>query len=237
MFKAIDGITEDLNDLKPAVIRKKFWLKELLGLLSELIFFSAFIFFILNFQSYEKIIKYKLNPQSFSANYGVSEELKLQDQAVRVAPDKPAEKIAKLFKLEDNHIYIEKIGVNAPIIWDANEGEIMDKLQEGIAHVAGTGKPGDNLNSVITGHSSNYWWKKGDYNSVFALLPSIEKGEKIVVVAHGKINKYEVTEKKEVSKKKLQDYISQKDNNLVLMTCIPVGTNLKRLLVFAKPVI
>lgn len=237
MFKAIDGIAEDLNDLKPAIIKKKFWLKEILGLFGELIFFSAFIFFILNFQSYEKIIQYKLNPQSFSANYGVDDELKLQDQASQPGPNNPAAKVAKLYKLEDNHIYIEKIGVNAPIYWDANENEIMDRLQEGVAHVAGTGKPGEQFNSVITGHSSNYWWKKGDYNSVFALLPSIDKGEKIVVSAHGKIYKYEVTEKKEVSKKDLQDYISQKDGEIVLMTCIPVGTNLKRLLVFAKPII
>lgn len=237
MFKPIDGIAQDLNDFEPAVIKKKFWLKEVLGLTVELIFFSTFIFFILNFPSYEKIIKYRLNPQSFSANYGVSEELKLQDQAKQTEPNKPTEKTAKLYKLEDNHIYIEKIGVNAPISWDASEGEIMDKLQEGVAHVAGTGKPGEDLDAVITGHSSNYWWKKGDYNSVFALLPSIDKGEKIVLSAHGKIYRYEVTDKKEVSKKDLQDYISNKDKGLVLMTCIPVGTNLKRLLVFAKPVI
>lgn len=234
MFKAIDGINEDLNDLKPLKIKKKFWLKELASFLGELIFFSAFIFFVLNFQSYLKIIRFKLDPQSFIENYGISEEMTLQTQQKDI---QDAQKTAKLYKLEDNHIYIEKLGVNAPITWDAGEDEIMDKLQEGVAHVAGTGKPGDERDSMITGHSSNYWWKKGDYNSVFALLPSIEKGEKIVVSLHGKIYRYQVTDKKEVSKKELQEYVSGKNKNLILMTCVPVGTNLKRMLVFAEPVI
>lgn len=95
--------------------------------------------------------------------------------------------------------------------------------------------PGATGNAFIFGHSSNYPWIKGDYNDVFALLDNLEFGDKIIVYYNQQKFVYTIREKKIIRPGDLKA-LDRDDTKkeLSLMTCWPIGTTLKRMLVFAE---
>ncbi len=147
----------------------------------------------------------------------------------------------------DTRIIIPRINKNVPIItvstealvnrdWTRLEQEIQDALQDGVVHYPGTAFPGDDGNVVITGHSSYFPWDPGRFKDVFALLHGVKIGDKIYVYYKQKKYEYEVYETKVVLPTQVDVLTQGGDERLTLITCTPVGTNLKRLIVLAKPV-
>ncbi len=135
----------------------------------------------------------------------------------------------------NNTLIVEKIGVQAPILWDSTTENIEENLTQGVVHLAGSAYPGQKGNVFITGHSSNFWWRKGDYNTVFALLNNLAVGDEIVVVYQDKEFHYQVHRKLKVAPGEIGQYTQSTDEPvLTLMTCWPIGTNWKRLIVQAK---
>lgn len=100
----------------------------------------------------------------------------------------------------------------------------------------GTARPGEVGNAFIFGHSSNYPWVKSDYNDVFALLDNLQNGDEIIIFYNQKKYVYRVTDRAEVKPGDVKALESRDPNKkeLSLMTCWPVGTTLKRLIVFAE---
>lgn len=147
----------------------------------------------------------------------------------------------------DNRIVIPSISRDVPIVevgtenlikkdWNAVEKDIQDKLKEGVVRYPGTATPGHGGNTFLTGHSSFYLWDDGRFKDVFALLPDIQVGDKIYLYYDQKRYVYEVSETKEVTPDQV-DVLKQTDHEqLTLMTCTPVGTNLRRFIVIAQPV-
>lgn len=216
----LDQIGDDSSKLKASPVpKKKIFFLVFLSNLFSVLFFSTVVFVFINFPAFILISKYKVSPKSVAMEYS---QLEAADQPLQVK------------QFEDNTIFIPKIGVKAPVIWDVGSGEVMDQLQNGVVHIGGSGHIDEQKNTFLTGHSSNYWWRGGDYNSVFALLPQLEQEDEIFVTYHGKLEKFTVMEKKEVKKQEVSDYLLSEEKQLTLMTCVPVGTNLKRLLIFAK---
>ncbi|EKD47984.1 MAG: hypothetical protein ACD_65C00187G0002, partial [uncultured bacterium] len=76
------------------------------------------------------------------------------------------------------------------------------------------------------------FWDDGQYKEIFALLSEVQVGEEIEVYYNQQKFIYEITEKKEVMPSEV-DVLSQPTDQkqITLMTCTPVGTNLKRLIV------
>lgn len=140
-----------------------------------------------------------------------------------------------------NTLFIPKIGVQAPIKKSTSRapGEINDLLLQGVVHYYGTAYPGETGNVFLTGHSSYYWWSKGEYNDVFSILDKVVVGDYIYVNygegSNSKRYSYKIYEIKIVSPSEVS-VLEQKDSEsiLTLMTCTPVGTNYKRLIVKAK---
>ncbi|OGD57298.1 hypothetical protein A2V71_00470 [Candidatus Berkelbacteria bacterium RBG_13_40_8] len=138
--------------------------------------------------------------------------------------------------VNESRLVIPKIRVDAPIIWNVAEANITESLQNGVVHYQGTALPGDLGNVFITGHSSYYLWAPGSYKDVFALLNKLGAGDKIYIQYGGATFTYEVTDQQVVSPDRL-DVLSQANENiLTLMTCVPVGTSLNRLIVTAKQI-
>lgn len=133
-------------------------------------------------------------------------------------------------------LVIPKIGTNAPISWNVNEASLNEKLLEGVVHSQGTALPGQVGNIFITGHSSYYSWVRSDYKDVFSLLDKLEVGDRVFISYGSTVFNYEVTDKKIVSPNETSVMDQGNDYNLSLMTCIPVGTNLNRLIIRAKQV-
>lgn len=137
-------------------------------------------------------------------------------------------------KVEPNNtLIIPKIGVSAPIMFaDSKQPADIDKLlQEGVVHYPDTAMPGERGNVFITGHSSYYWWSKGAYNDVFSILNKLVVGDVIYINYNYKRYTYTVNNIIVVTPDDLS-VLNQGDTNMLsLMTCTPVGTNYKRLII------
>lgn len=119
--------------------------------------------------------------------------------------------------------------------WVNFEGQIQEDLRKGLVHYPYTALPGQVGNVFITGHSSYYPWDPGKYKSVFALLPSVKIGEIVKVDYSGKSYQYRITKKYEVNPNAVDVLKQPQDKKmLTLMTCTPIGTTLKRLIVEAE---
>ncbi len=163
------------------------------------------------------------------------EEIALEEERIKgeIEKEELKRKLGERI-LKNNHLYIPKIGVKAPIIWNVSEENALKALQNGVAHLKGTGLPGTDGNVFITGHSSYYWWAPGQYKTVFALLPNLVVGDKIYLLYQNQLYIYEVIEKLVVWPKDVWVMNKLSYPALSLMTCVPVGTNLRRLIVRAK---
>jgi len=133
-------------------------------------------------------------------------------------------------------LVIPKIGVDAPIAWNVQEADLKDKLLESVAHSQGTALPGVRGNIFITGHSSYYAWVDSPYKDVFALLDKLSPGDKIYIKYDSKVFTYEVSGSKIVAAND-SEVMNQGENYiLTLMTCVPIGTNLNRLIVTSNQI-
>lgn len=120
---------------------------------------------------------------------------------------------------------------NIKVVVDTND------FEQNLAHLPGTALPGEKGNVFITGHSSlPQFFRPGNFKAIFANLPQIKKGAEIVIEAGGQKFTYVVEGLKVVNPKEIS-VINPPDNEgryLTLMTCVPPGLYLKRLIVLAR---
>lgn len=117
----------------------------------------------------------------------------------------------------------------------ASENKIQEALREGVVHYPYTANPDQPGNVFITGHSSYYPWDKGRYKDVFALLHKLEVGDEYSLYYKGKKYNYRVSDKFEVQPDDVSVLAQPLDSyESTLMTCTPVGTTLRRLIVKAE---
>lgn len=145
----------------------------------------------------------------------------------------------KAEKSEPDNISIPSLRINAPIKYaeEINEDKFQELLVNGIVHYPGTANIGELGNAYLFGHSSDFAFSKGNYKTVFALLPHIEKGAEVIVSNRdGQIFHYEVIDSHVVNKDDVS-VLSQKEYKeklLTLQTSYPIGTALKRWIVVCK---
>ncbi|NTV55060.1 MAG: sortase [Candidatus Moranbacteria bacterium] len=135
-------------------------------------------------------------------------------------------------------VLVERIGVAAPMIWAGSEDQksMLRDLENGVIRYPGSGVPGQSGNVIIAGHSSNYAWAKGDYNSVFRRLGELGPGDSIVLrmrQANGKTfdYPYRLTEKRVTVPDDPWIFEDSGGDEVTLSTCWPLGTAFKRLIV------
>lgn len=115
-----------------------------------------------------------------------------------------------------------------------------EDLSKSLIQYPGTALPGKRGNSVIFGHSIlPIFYNPKNYISIFSLLPTLKKGDQILVDYDGISYTYQVEELFEVMPTDIQvlDQDSS-DSFLTLVTCVPPGDpgNPKRLIVRARVV-
>ena len=148
----------------------------------------------------------------------------------------------------DNRLVIPKLGKSVPLVnmsaehiegenWAELEKQIQSGLQKGVVHYPGTAVPGQVGNVFITGHSSYYPWDPGKFKDVFAVLGQLEVGDEYYVYYDQRKFTYKVTEKFEVMPDNVNVLQQPHDKKIsTLMTCTPVGTTLRRLIIRAEDV-
>jgi len=144
----------------------------------------------------------------------------------------------------DSYIFLPRLDIKAPIKeaegveylgdWTYIEKQIQKSLQNGVVHFPGTAQPGQRGNTFITGHSSYYPWDNGRYKDIFALLTKAQLDDDIIVFHGGKKFIYRVSDIREVDPDQTDVLAETDDYRLTLMTCTPLGTALKRLIITAQ---
>ncbi|NTV55349.1 MAG: sortase [Candidatus Moranbacteria bacterium] len=138
----------------------------------------------------------------------------------------------------DVTVLVERVGIAAPMIWSGSEDgtAMLRDLERGVIRYPGSGIPGQSGNVIISGHSSNYSWAQGDYNSVFRRLGELAPGDYVVLrmkQANGKTfdYAYRMTEKRVTTPDDPWIFEAGEQDEVTLSTCWPLGTAFKRLIV------
>jgi LPXTG-site transpeptidase (sortase) family protein len=223
-------------------------------------FIFALLFSILNYQSFLQIAK-----AQFALGDTMTTEKALTQvvQGTFGAADKETTNTLSSFSEDgslallsalpavgpaEDRLIIPKIGKNVAIVrpsmdalihedWKQFEVDIQDALRHGIVHYPGSAKPGQAGNFFVTGHSSYYPWDPGKYKDVFARLSELDLGDIYSVYYGGDKHVYRVIQKKEVRPTDVSVLDQPMDKRLsTLMTCTPVGTTLRRLIIIAEEI-
>jgi len=216
------------------------------------------LFTALNYQSFFELVTANLNPIEHARNVqaltaSVDSALKeklLRSPSLAVAGSDESDLLSFLPNVgpPENRIIIPKMGLNIPLVtpsydallredWGQVEKDIQEALQMGVVHYPGTAKPGQAGNFFVTGHSSYYPWAQGNYKTVFARLGELEPGDDYWVYYGGDKHRYIIRSKKEVRPSDVT-VLDQPVNNrtATLMTCTPIGTTLRRLIISSEEV-
>lgn len=137
-------------------------------------------------------------------------------------------------------IYIPKMNAKANIIPNVDAGNsnaYLEALQDGVAHASGTGFPDQNKLIYLFSHSTDSPLNFARYNAIFYLLRRLEKGDRVIIYFMDEQYEYVVSEKL-ITNAKDTSWLKDKGigEYLVLQTCDPPGTSLRRLIVVAKPI-
>jgi sortase A len=186
------------------------------------VFAMIFVFALFNAQYLSGQIAYKIHASQTTS-----------------ATELPAESVY-IDKNMPPRIIINKIDLEAPVIYDLinnDEDTFQKALQDGTVHYPGTAKPGEPGNVAIFGHSSGAWWAPGDYKFVFTLLEKLEAKDTIILDYDGVRHIYRVTDTRVVSPEDVSVLQPTANSKLTLITCTPVGTNEKRLIIDAEQIV
>ena len=133
---------------------------------------------------------------------------------------------------------VESYGLSIPSlsIQDANVSLKNEDLTKTLVHYPQTALPGQLGSPVIFGHSTlPQFFDPKNYKTIFSTLPEIKVGSDLFVSFNGIQYTYRVTNKFEVKPNELwvlgQDYSKK---TIKLITCVPPGTVLRRLIVEAE---
>lgn len=201
-----------------------------------IIFTSTFIavFLLLNYRFIEKNIQYVVAPSTIRSRDT------LQD-AVRLFP--LAESTQKKPLPNAATLVIDTLGIRAPLVFGTSDDvdEIYDRLEDGVVHYSDTSKPGEPGVSIVLGHSSAYPWYDGDYGAVFALLSKLKVGDRFYIqYSDNRSFFYEMKENLVFNPFKTDSRLTAMEratgDNLILISCYPVGTNYLRLAVRAEQI-
>ncbi len=111
-----------------------------------------------------------------------------------------------------------------------------EDLTKSLIHYVPRSMPGEFGNVAIFGHSTlPQLYDEKDYKTIFTYLPSLQKGDQIIVNVGDLEYEYEVYDMFVVSPDKISVLDQQYDASyLTLVTCVPPGTFWKRLVIKAK---
>lgn len=112
-----------------------------------------------------------------------------------------------------------------------------NNFEKNLGHLPGSALPGERGNVFITGHSSlPIFFRPDNFQAIFANLPQVRVGDDVNVNALGQEFDYRIISMKVVNPKDtwVVNPPDQEGRYLTLMTCVPPGFNIKRLIVLAK---
>jgi len=134
-------------------------------------------------------------------------------------------------KITHYNISVPKLKIENAVVAIGGED-----LSESLIQYPGTALPGEYGNTVIFGHSVlPQFYNPRNYKTIFSTLPTLEEGDEIFVDFDGIRYRYVVVKMVEVSPDDVSVLEQRYDGEyLSLVTCVPPGTYLRRLIVKAR---
>ena len=138
----------------------------------------------------------------------------------------------------DKKAFISEFTLSVPKlkIYQAKVKVDSENMDQALALFPGTALPGEEGNAFITGHSVlPQFFNPQDYKKIFSTLPQLEEGDEVLVNIAGVEYRFLVESKKVVNPDDVSALQPPAPGKyLTLMTCVPPGTSLKRLVVICK---
>lgn len=129
------------------------------------------------------------------------------------------------------NLSIPKLGIKSAVVEIGG-----DNLSKNLIQYKGTALPGHLGNAVVFGHSTlPQLFRPDNYLSIFATLPTLKVGDEIIVDYDGITYTYRIEDMFEVKPTDIKVLEQQYDDGyLSVITCVPPGTYLRRLVVKAR---
>lgn len=136
-------------------------------------------------------------------------------------------------------VVIPRLNIRVPIVWSTSrqEADLQRDLEHGAIHYPGTALPGLVGNAFVSAHSSNFPWLPGDYKTAFASLGDLEEGERGIFIEYADSStlvrrfEFQVAEIAIVHAEDERMFNQGDQPELTLVTCWPLGTSWRRLMV------
>ena len=145
-------------------------------------------------------------------------------------------------------IIVPRFNIDVPVVYENTMGRTakethnkqMDAMRKGVAYFGAKGfsaRPGELGNFGISGHSSNDITDSGAAKFVFAPLLRMKKGDIFYLHYEGTRYTYNIVDIKEVKPNQVGELaVGNNKAMATLITCTPLGTAEKRLLLFGEQI-
>ena len=192
---------------------------------------SLFFYILINGGAFTRNLRYVL----FLNSPFASSDLRNED--ILAFSGDPNE--IKQLESGEYQLYLPKIDTRTPIIVPKENSTkaILAGMEEGVSIYPDSAPISEKVGrSVILGHSSRASWYRGDYATVFSLLPQMKVGDKFFVISKNQKLTYEVFAVIYMTPADTNAELSKPTNfaEVDLITCYPIGSASKRNLVQAK---
>ena len=142
----------------------------------------------------------------------------------------------------DPKLLIPKLNIEAPVVFgfDNSVTAMNQAMHHGVAHfrvIGASAYPGELGNFVLTGHSSGLVYGTSPFKFIFASLERLEVGDLVYVNYERVRYTYRIYDKKVTTPSDVASLqLGIDKRRLTLITCVPIGTDRDRLLVFAEQI-
>jgi LPXTG-site transpeptidase (sortase) family protein len=172
--------------------------------------------------------------------YKMIKEIRPEDQKTKEEEIEQMEIVVEE-KINEFVIKIPKIGAEAEVKTNVSPFDKKEYLaiieNDLVAHAKETALPGEKDEAMyLFAHSTRQGIQMVRKNSVFYLLGELRNDDPIFIKYNGKVYAYKVYDQKVVGAQEVE-YLNYKEKDrevLILQTCWPLGTDWKRLLIFAE---
>jgi len=146
-----------------------------------------------------------------------------------------------------NRLIIPAINLDVPLVEssvvtykDFTETSFDSDLENWVVKYPTTPNPWEGWNAFFFWHTSQEYWKKNPYWTVFRNIPQLRENDKIQVVRDGVLYEYKVLKTVVVRPKDVNDtYVNfgeEWKEYITLMWCYPIGRIDKRMMIFAEKI-